>query len=128
MIDFILKIFGIKTCTHANVDTTKEISYCPDCGKLIRINWYIIRCRCCGKKRIGILRGNKPAPLARFCTNCGTENYSIEKINNLNYFNMNFAIAKKEEENLTELHDYTTTWVEENEIIKNLKYLPQYLN
>ena len=128
MIDYILKFFGVKTCSHPNVETNKVLSYCPDCGKLIRINWYIIRCKCCGKKRIGILRGNKVIPLARFCTNCGTEEYIIEKIENLNYFNMNYAIAKKEEESIPYQHNYTETWIDEKDIIDSLQLLPQFLN
>ena len=128
MIDNILKIFGVKTCNHPNVETNKVLSYCPDCGKLIHINWYVIKCRCCGKKRIGILRGNKVVPLARFCTNCGTEDYIVEKIENLNYFNMNYAIAKKEEENIPYQHSYTETWVDEKDILDSLHLLPQFLN
>ena len=128
MIDYILKFFKFKTCTHPNVETNKVLSYCPDCGKLIHINWYIIKCKCCGKKRVGILRGNKVIPLARFCTNCGTEEYIVEKIENLNYFNMNYAIAKKEEEITRLEHNYTETWVDESEIIESLHLLPQFLN
>ena len=128
MIDYILKFFKFKTCTHPNVETNKVLSYCHDCGKLIHINWYIIKCKCCGKKRVGILRGNKVIPLARFCTNCGTEEYIVEKIENLNYFNMNYAIAKKEEEITRLEHNYTETWVDESEIIESLHLLPQFLN
>lgn len=128
MIDLILKFLGIKACTHPNVETTKVLSYCPDCGKLIHINWYVIKCRCCGKRRIGILRGNKVVPLARFCTNCGTQEYNVEKIKNLNFFDMNFAIAKKEEENVPLSNDCTETWVDEKDIIDTLRCLPQYLN
>ena len=70
-------------CLHRNVETTKTLSYCPDCGKLIRTNWYIIRCSCCGKKRIGLLKYGKIIPHTKFCTNCGTNEYEIEKLQNL---------------------------------------------
>ena len=128
MIDLILKILRFRACSHPNVETNKVLSYCPDCGKLIHINWYIIRCKCCGKKRIGILRGNKAIPIARYCTNCGTEEYIVEKINSLNYFDMNYAIAKKEEEVVTPPQNCTESWVDETEIINSLRFLPQYLN
>lgn len=128
MIDLILKYLGLKSCTHPNVETNKVLSYCPDCGKLIHINWYIIRCRCCGKKRIGIIRGNKIIPIARFCTNCGSEEYNVEKITNLNFFDMNYAIARKEEESNLPQHEFTESWIDEKDIIDSLRCLPQYLN
>ena len=128
MIELFLKFLGIKTCSHPNVETNKVLSYCPDCGKLIRINWYIVKCHCCGKKRIGIIRGNKVIPLSRFCTNCGDEEYNVEKINNINFFNMNYAVARKEEENTVPSHECTQTWVDENDILDSLRCLPQYLN
>ena len=39
----------------------------------------------------------------KFCTNCGTDEYIVEKIDNVNFFNMICAIAKKEVE--TTLND-----------------------
>lgn len=128
MINFILKILNFNRCTHPNVETATTLSYCPDCGKLIRINWYVVKCSCCGKKRIGIIRGNEIIPIAKFCTNCGTSEYEIEKIDSFNYFNMNYAIAKKEEENIIEKPEITESWVDEVEIINSLRFLPQHLN
>ena len=128
MLELILKFFNISRCTHPNVETSRNLSYCPDCGKLIRTNWYIIRCACCGKKRIGILRGGKVIPIAHYCTNCGTQEYDIEKITNLNYFDMNFAIAKKEEEKITPHPEVTQSWCEDVETIERLRLLPNHLN
>ena len=128
MINKIIKFIKQKTCTHPNVATNKIISYCPDCGKLIHINWYIIRCSCCGKKRIGILRGNKIIPIAQFCVNCGSEEYYIEKINSLSYFDIHFAVARKEEESVTEQEELTQSWINDTEILNNLRCLPQHLN
>ncbi len=128
MLELLLKMLNLQSCTHPNVETNCVFSYCPDCGKLIHINWYIVRCSCCGKRRLGIIKNGKIIPVARFCTNCGTEEYIIEKLDNINYFNMNYAIAKKEEEK-TPLHRaITETWVDEEEIIKKLKALPHNLS
>lgn len=128
MLELLLKLLNLNKCTHAHVETNRTFSYCPDCGKLIHINWYVIRCSCCGKKRVGIFRNGNPVPIHKFCTNCGTEEYEIEKIENLNFFNMNYAIAKKEEENISVTKELTETWIDEDEIIKRLKYLPLNLN
>ena len=128
MINKIFKYIKEKTCTHPNVETNKILSYCPDCGKLIHINWYIIRCKCCGKKRIGILQGKRIIPIAQFCTNCGSKEYIIEKINSLSYFDINFAVAIKEEENVKQQEELDQSWIDDSEILNNLRYLPQYLN
>ena len=128
MLKDLFKIFNFKICTHPNVETSRSLSYCPDCGKLIRTNWYVIRCNCCGKKRIGFLKGGKILPVAKYCTNCGEHNYEIEKINNLNYFDISFAVAKKEEENVPQTQELTQTWCEEVEILEKLRLLPNYLN
>jgi len=128
MLEMLLSILKLNFCTHSHVETNKAFSYCPDCGKLIHINWYVIRCACCGKKRIGIIKYGRPVPVAHFCTNCGSEEYEIEKIDNLNYFNMNYAVAKKEEEDIYPTKEVTETWVDEVEILKSLRYLPLHLN
>jgi len=77
---------------------------------------------------MGIFRGGKPVPVHKYCTNCGTEEYEIEKIENLNFFNMNYAIAKKEEEDFIVPPELTETWIDEVEIIRKLKCLPINLN
>ena len=126
--NIIRKFLNLNKCTHANVDTNKPFSYCPDCGKLIKINWYVIRCACCGKKRVGIFRGDTAIPFEKFCTNCGSDEYVVEKLDKFNYFDMNYAIAKKEEETNEIKKEYTETWVEEVEILKNILCLPHNLN
>lgn len=128
MFDILLKFLNYSPCSHQNVETSKSLSYCPDCGKLIRTNWYIIRCSCCGKKRIGLLKYGKIVPIAKFCTNCGTNEYEIEKLPHLNYFDINFAIAKQEEEKNPEEHELTQTWCEEVEVLERLRLLPNHLN
>ncbi len=118
-----------KCCKHENVATTASLSYCPDCGKLIKINWYVLRCKCCNKKRIGLIRNDIIYPIARFCTNCGSEEYFVEKIDKLTYFDINYAVAKKEVEEDLQVINKTQIWVDDKdieEIILRLKLLPQF--
>ena len=37
-------------CKHEHVTPDRDCAYCPDCGKLIKNEWYITRCACCGVK------------------------------------------------------------------------------
>ncbi|MDD3593628.1 MAG: hypothetical protein PHX18_03270 [Candidatus Gastranaerophilales bacterium] len=124
-----LKLFRINQCTHPNVQTNRAMSYCPDCGELIKINWYIVKCKCCNKKRIGIVKDGKIIPLANYCSNCGSNEYILGRIENINYFDMNFAIAAKETEKNNRKYDTTQIWVDEKENteeVHQLKLLPQY--
>lgn len=79
---------------------------------------------------MGIIRNNKIIPIAKFCSNCGTKEYKIEQIKNINFFDIYFAIAKKEEEFITPHPELTQTWTEEDEarILEDLRLLPNYLN
>ncbi len=122
------KLFYRK-CNHENVATTANLSYCPDCGKLIKINWYVIRCKCCNKKRIGLIRNDIVYPIARYCTNCGSNEFFTEKIDKLTYFDINYAVAKKEVEEDLQVINKTQIWVDDKdieEIILRLKLLPQF--
>ncbi|MFA6988726.1 MAG: hypothetical protein WC197_01540 [Candidatus Gastranaerophilaceae bacterium] len=96
LIDNILHFLNKPECTHSNVSYGKEMSYCPDCGELISINWYLLRCNCCNTKRIGYLRNGEVYPVTQYCENCGNHNYSVEKLNKINYFDLHYAVAKTE--------------------------------
>ena len=79
---------------------------------------------------MGIIRGNRIIPVAKYCSNCGTKEHHIEQIKNINFFDIYFAIAKKEEEQATSHPELTQTWTEEDEtrILEDLRLLPNYLN
>jgi hypothetical protein len=96
IIDTILYFFYKPECTHPNICNTKDMSYCPDCGRLVSINWYLVRCKCCNAKRTGYLRNDKIYPAARYCANCGNPKYFIENIHKINYFDIHYAVARKE--------------------------------
>jgi hypothetical protein len=60
---FLLRLFGFKTvCNHEKVAINLDFSYCPDCGKLIRNEWYITRCACCGVKERATIRNDEVVP------------------------------------------------------------------
>ena len=39
-------------CNHDKIRPDVEQGYCPDCGKLIKNEWFVTRCSCCGDKNI----------------------------------------------------------------------------
>ncbi len=94
--------FFIKKCTHEHVSPEREKAYCPDCGKLIKNEWYITRCACCGVKLRAVIKNGKIVPQLHYCSNCGSEDFVIEQIEKINFIDINFAVLVKqiiEEEN-----------------------------
>ena len=93
-----------KKCSHHNVMPNVEQAYCPDCGKLIKNDWYITRCACCGRKLKTISKNGKIIPQSHYCTNCGSDSYLVEKLEALSFIDINFAVLVKnviEEEHRT---------------------------
>lgn len=130
MFEEILNLVTKQKCRHPNVTTNHEISYCPDCGELIKINWYLIRCKRCNKKRMGVIKGGKIYPITKFCSNCGDSNYFIEKIKSINYFDISYAIVSKDIEEITQNHPDMQIWIdkEHKQEEKEIKLLPNLGN
>ena len=84
-----------RTCNHEKVLPNLESAYCPDCGKLIKNEWYISRCACCGVKLKTNMRNGEVFPQHKFCSNCGSSEYQIEKLDSINFIDINFAVLKK---------------------------------
>ncbi len=84
-----------KKCNHNLVSPEKETAYCPDCGKLIKNEWYITRCACCGVKLKTIFRNGQVVPQFHYCINCGNSDFTIEKLENINFIDINFAVLRK---------------------------------
>jgi hypothetical protein len=124
IINTILHFLQKQECTHPNISYGKEMSYCPDCGKLIGINWYLLRCSCCNTKRAGYLRDGEIYPTVKYCENCGNQNYSVEKIDKINYFDLHYAVAKTEiiNNNFSE-KSFIQVWIEG----KNVDDMPPHL-
>lgn len=104
-------LFGLKKCTHDKMGLYSAEGYCPDCGEYIENQWYLVRCSCCGVKRIAMTKGTTVLPRETFCTNCGEHEYYIEKLNHVNFIDINYATVvqkiKKEQKN-----NLTQAWVE----------------
>ena len=106
------KIFN--ECKHEKVSYFVKASYCPDCGQYIENKYYIVRCACCGIKRLGVLKGDKIVPEYAFCHNCGEEKYRIEELTAPNFFDLDYMIIKKEVKHITpcRIRPTTQVWVE----------------
>ena len=86
-----------KQCTHEKIMPEQEQGYCPDCGKLIKNEWYITRCACCGVKMKAISKNGIIMPQNHYCSNCGSKEFSVEKVNKINFIDINFAVLIKKE-------------------------------
>ena len=115
-----------KKCTHEKVTPDKERAYCPDCGKLVYNEWYIARCACCGVKLKAMLRNGEVVPQNHYCTNCGSDEYIIEKLPKINFIDINFAVlVKRETDNSSKTPFTTQCWQERTS--EQPKLLTQYL-
>ena len=99
-------------CTHDKIRPDVEQSYCPDCGKLIRNEWYITRCSCCGVKMKAMVKNGQIVPQEHYCSNCGGENFSVEKVDKINFIDINFAALKKVEVEEEVIGSTTRCWQE----------------
>lgn len=93
---FLTNLFNFKkSCSHEKILPDMEYGYCPDCGKFIHNEWYITRCACCGVKLKTIIRNGVVSPQYHFCSNCGSKEYSVHKLNSINFIDVNFAVLQK---------------------------------
>ena len=93
---FITNLFFQKKCKHDKISPDMDFAYCPDCGKLIKNNWYITRCTCCGVKMKAIVKNREVIPQEHYCSNCGSNEYTVEKLPKINFIDINFAVLVKE--------------------------------
>lgn len=123
---FLINLFKLKKeCTHDRISPEIEGGYCPDCGKLIKNEWYIARCSCCGVKLKAIIKNGEVCPENHYCVNCGNQNFNIEKLKKINFIDINFAVLQK---NIIIEDTYANTtqcWTEKNN--EQPKLLKQYL-
>lgn len=104
-------LFGKKECSHSKIPLEVECAYCPDCGELVENQWFILRCACCGVKIKAVLKNGKIVPLEKHCTNCGMANFNVEKVEKVNFINVDYAVLIKtavKSENV----DFTQSWVD----------------
>lgn len=93
---FLLDLFrGHNTCTHDGVSPNEKFSYCPTCGELVENEWFITRCACCGIKQRAIIKNGEIIPETNFCHNCGSNEYVVEKLDRINFIDINYAVLIK---------------------------------
>ena len=103
-------------CTHKNALLTSETGYCPDCGQYLEKNYYLIRCQRCEIKREAKLSWGEVVPVDKFCSNCGCEEYYIEKLDKVSFIDARYAVYIKEiAQELQTLHPEVQIWVDEQD-------------
>lgn len=98
-------------CPHTNITPDMKGGYCTDCGKYVENQWFITRCNCCGIKHQTIFTKGKIKPETRYCKNCGSNSYSVERLDKINIVDINYAIIIKQIIN-NERRSFIQTWVE----------------
>lgn len=114
-------------CQHEHVTPDRDCGYCPDCGKFIKNEWYITRCACCGVKLRAVIRNGEVVPQHHYCSNCGGEEFIVEKLEQINFIDINFAVLKKRvvEDVNNRICSTTRCWQERTSV--QPKLLVQYL-
>lgn len=105
-------LFSNQKCTHKHVSLSKDFAYCPDCGALIENEWYIVKCACCGIKQKAVVKNGKVVPVGSFCHNCGSEEYVVEKLDTIDFININYAALIRKESKTAPKRFATQCWVE----------------
>ena len=82
-------------CKHTKIPADTDFGYCPDCGEAVENRWYLSRCGCCGVKLKSVIRSGEVIPEEKFCANCGTKHYAVEKLEKINFIDINFAVIVK---------------------------------
>ena len=113
-------------CTHDKIKPNVDQAYCPDCGKLIKNEWYITRCSCCGAKMKAMVKNGEIIPQNHFCSNCGSEEFTIEQIEQINFIDINFAALVRREVEQKICESTVKCW-EEEKTSEQQKLLVQYL-
>ena len=125
---FLTNLFNFKkVCSHDKITPDMESGYCPDCGKFIKNEWYITRCACCGVKLKTVSIKGEIRPHFHYCTNCGGEDFSVEKLDKINFIDINFAVLVKTEKDCNAHNHISTTQCWQERTTSQPKLLVQYL-
>ena len=113
-------------CKHEKISADKDIGYCPDCGELIENQWFMMRCSCCGIKHKAIVKNGKIVPLDKFCPNCGAKDFIVERVDKINFIDINYAVLVKVVVK-NKVQEFVQSWVDVRET-SNCKpqLLPQF--
>ena len=111
LFDFLIKKHE---CQHTRIPIDVDEAYCPDCGELVKNQWYLVRCSCCNIKRTAHTEYNIIKPDTKYCPNCGCTDFYIQELDNINFTDVHYAIFKK----ITIKQDKQTirqVWIEKEE-------------
>ena len=123
---FLTDLFNFsRKCTHDKITPDMEQGYCPDCGKLIQNEWYITRCPSCGVKMKAMVKNGRVVPQNHYCGNCGGKDFTVEKLEHINFIDINFAVLIKKEVEESKIFSTTRCWQERTDV--KPKLLVQYL-
>ena len=123
---FLTDLFKLKkTCFHDKITPDLEFGYCPDCGKLVYNDWYITRCACCGVKLKTMVKNGKIVPQNHYCGNCGSSEFTVEKLPKINFVDINFAALLKREADEAHAEPVIQCWQERTSV--QPKLLSQFL-
>ena len=104
-------LYTKKECSHSKIPLEVDCAYCPDCGELVENQWFILRCACCGVKVKAMIRNGKIVPVEKHCTNCGMAVFNVEKLEKVNFINVNYAVLMKKTVK-SENFSFTQSWVD----------------
>lgn len=119
-----LEVLFKTNCKHDKVTLSMKAGYCPDCGDYVENHWYISRCECCGFKQKSLVRFGRVLADAKFCKNCGCQEFMLEEINDLDIVSVNYAVSLKRTVSRTR-KSALQTWIDENSY-SPIKLLPVY--
>ncbi len=101
-------------CKHKKALLHSNEGYCPECGQYLIKSYYLVRCSRCDIKREAKFSWGEIVPNDKYCSNCGCEDYYIEKLDKVNFIDAKYAVYIKEiADELQTLHPEAQIWVEE---------------
>lgn len=115
-----------RVCTHDRIRPETDVAYCPDCGELVENQWFLTRCACCGVKLKSTIKNGEVVPESHFCRNCGCKEFTVHKVEKINFIDINFAVLQK---NIVkqDVEDVVQSWVDIKTSNYTQELLPQFL-
>jgi len=83
-------------CPHEKITPDMNAGYCPDCGRYIENQWFMTRCSCCGIKQKTVLLKGSISKATKYCKNCGSRAFAVEKLNKINFVDIHYAVLIKQ--------------------------------
>ena len=111
------------TCSHTHALINTNEGYCPDCGAYLKKYFYIVRCSRCDLKREAKIYFGDVLPKEKYCTNCGSKEFYVEKLDTISFIDIPYAIHTKETVPQGEFEFASAQiWVDSNNV-KPVRYL-----